>query len=250
MRIALHHTSEVGLRAGRVMLGERDLAVLGVVDSDTPSSDRRVERVASLASYDTVTTDAEGEALLDIVERAATAGVSCVVWADADDLWDHAAFTETTLLLGANVARALAPSLAAHEAALLPRTTRRMIGWTEPGRPLTRGEAITFPGPVGALWAESRADRGPGDHFAAPVEGEWAGAVARVTGASNGREATHVVGVADLAVHIEALSLAAAAITVTRGEYPHGVHHAADAAEPFLLAALRAGLDVAVHRDD
>jgi len=248
MRIALHHTSEVALRAGRVLLAERDLITLGVIDKDTPSSDRRVERAGDLAAYDAVLTDADDETLVDVVERAAAAGVSCVVWADADDLAGHDAFAETTLLLGSNVARGLAPCLAAHEAALLPEETDRMIAWTEPGRPLRRGEAISFPEPVGTHWAERRDDRGPGDHFAAPIEGDWAGALAKVTADSGVGTVTNVVGIADLGVHIEALALAAGAILVARSEFPHGVHRATAAAEPYLLAALRAGLDVAVHR--
>lgn len=248
MRIALHHTSEVALRAGRVLLAEPDLIGLGVVDKDTPSSDRRVVRAAELAEYDTVLTDAEDESLVDIVERADAAGISCVVWADGDDLGGRSGFSESSLMLGSNVARGLAPCLAAHEAALLPAVTHRMIAWTEPGRPLRRGEAVSFPEPVGAHWAEKREDRGPGEHFAAPIEGEWAAALARVTGPSRSGTATHVVGVADLAVHIEALALAAGAIIVARSEFPPGVHRPPAAAEPYLLAALRAGLDVAVHR--
>ena len=250
MRIALHQTNEVGLRAGRILLGERNLAGLGVLERDTPSSDRRVHRAVDLSTYDALVTDATGEALAGIVERARAAEISCVIWADGDDLDDRRGFAAATLVLGANLARGLAPCLAAHEAALLPAPTECVIAWTEPGRPLRRGEAVTFPKPVGPLWAERRNGREPGTYFAAPVEGDWAGALARVTGAVCGRSVTHLVGVADLATHLEALSLAAGALTAASGEYAPGVHQPADAAEPFLLAALRAGLDVAVYRTD
>jgi hypothetical protein len=69
--------------------------------------------------------------------------------------------------------------------------------------------------------------------------------MARVTGATDGGVVTRIVGVADLAVHLEALALATGAMVVA--EYPPGANRPADLAESYLSRALDAGLDVAAH---
>ena len=58
---------------------------------------------------------------------------------------------------------------------------------------------------------------------------------------------TRIVGVADLAPHLEALALAAGALAVGAGSYPPGTRSPADAAEAYLTEALEAGLDVAAY---
>jgi hypothetical protein len=121
-----------------------------------------------------------------------------------------------------------------------------MVAWTEPGKPLRRGEAIPFPEPVGSRWGRPRpADRWRA--FAAPVGGEWAAAMARVTSATEAGVITRIVGVADLATHLEALALAAGTLAVARNAYPSGLQRADAAAVAFLAEALNAGLGVATY---
>jgi hypothetical protein len=81
----------------------------------------------------------------------------------------------------------------------------------------------------------------------APVAGEWAGAIATVASSTDGRRLSRIVGVADQAPHLEALALAAGALSVGEGAYPPGVHRPDDAPEHYLAEALQAGLDVAAH---
>lgn len=247
MRIAVHHTSEVGVRCGRILLGERSLIEMGVVDRDARTEDPRIRRTDDLLGFDVVVTDDPQPAA--IVERSLAAGISCVLWIDGDDLVDtyEADFVaiDRTLLVGANLAAGLAPSLAVHESLGREEILESTIGWTEPGRPLRRGEALAFPDPVGGLWAAERPERSGFRAFAAPTSSRWAGAMAKVTLVTSDGVATRIVGVADLAPHLEALALAAGALTI--GAYGWGVQRPPVAADRYLDAMIAAGLGVATH---
>ena len=236
------------LRAGRVLLGDRDLVALGLIGREPSGTDDRVEQVENLADYDVVMTDAPDPG--ELVETALEAGVNCVVWADGHDIAEEYGerFAEDGLVLltGANVASGLAPSLAAHETAVGGTVMEVVIAWTEPGTPLRRGEPIPFPDPVGPRWAAERPTESGYKAYAAPVSGEWAGALARVTSAESGGVVIRIVGVADHAAHLEALSLAAAVLAIDL--YSPGAHLPAFAAEVYLAKALEAGLGVASYQ--
>ena len=249
MRIALHETGEVGTRAGRILLAEARLDLLGLMHRRPGSrSESRVRVVEDLGGCEVLVSDSVGDAERH-AEAALDAGISCVLWHDADGLGDRFgdAFRSAgrTLLVGANVACGLAPCLASHEAARSEEVLDVMVAWTEPGRPRRRGEPIVFPEPVGALWARERSDGGDTRRFVAPIDGEWAGAVAKVTAANREAVVSRIVGVADLAPHLEALALAAGALAIS--EYGYGAARPEDRAEDYLAAALDAGLDVAAY---
>jgi hypothetical protein len=239
--------TEVGLRTARILLGERDLAGLGVIGGKPKGTDTRVHLVTDLSDYDVVVTDAPDA--IELIEAALDAEVNCVIWGDGAELaaeyGESFAAVNKTLLTGANVASGLAPSLATHEVALGGVVMDTSIAWTEPGTPLRRGEAISFPDPVGPRWAQKRGSVHGYTAYAAPVEGNWAGALARVTSAGAEGVITKVVGVADLAPHLEALALAAAVMAVEL--YAPGAHRPADASEIYLAKALDAGLGVATY---
>jgi hypothetical protein len=247
VRLALHQAGEVATRAGRVLLAERELTALGLIDKTPVDEDPRIERADVLATYDALITDDPEPH--DQIAAALTAGVSCVVWQDAigDAVEYSDAFAEAGLRLitGCNLGSGLAPALTAHEVATSGTVLDVTTAWTEPGSPKRRGEAIPFPDPVGSRWAEPRetvyADRA----FVARVSGSWAAAMARVTSATEGGVITRIVGVADLAVHLEALALATGAMTFDA--YPPGASLPADQADVYLSRALNAGLDVAAH---
>lgn len=246
MRIALEHTGEVGLRAGRILLAERDLTELGLVDRTPRVNDPRLTQAEDLSGFDVAVTDADDPEPL--IRRAAEAGISCVVWQEITRA-DHDAeygLRATSLLAGANLASGIAPSLVAHETARGGTVMDELVAWTEPGKPLRRGEAIPFPEPVGSRWARPR-PASKWRAFAAPVNGEWAAAMARVTSATDAGVITRIVGVADLATHLEALALAAGGLAVARDAYPSGLQRADIAAESFLSEALNAGLGVASY---
>jgi hypothetical protein len=246
VRIALHHTSEVGVRAGRILLAERDLEMLGLVDRDPQPPDDRIERVSDLPSYQVLGSDDTSPEIR--VEAALVAGIDCVLWVDADRLMARygADFARrgVTLLAGCNLGTGVAPALASHEAARATSMLNTTIAWTEPGTPRRRGEPIPFPDPIGARWARPHHTDMADQAFVAPVSGQWAGAMARVTGAGEDGDTTRIVGVADLAPHLEALAFAAGLLAVTA--YPPGAHRPA-AADEYLARALGAGLTVASY---
>ena len=255
-RIAVHATAEPGARAGRILLGEPDLIELGTYRcSFTTPGDSRVQRTDDLSGFDVLASDDTGDPLT-IAAQARTAGIPCVLWSD---LWegraegrsagDDFARSGLTLLLGAALGPGIAHALASHEVARLDRVTSVSVGWTVPGRPLRRGEALPFPEPVGSLWARETDDPdlpspAPTRRLVAPLQGDWAGATARVSGTVDGRPGHRVVGVADHAGHLEGLALAAGAVAVVSGGYGVGLQWPS-AADTYLEHALAAGLTVA-----
>jgi hypothetical protein len=247
MRLALHQSGEVANRAGRILLSERSLTGLGLIDKHPTEPDDRLEYVEVLATYDALMTDTPSPD--EQIEAALTAGISCVVWDDAEDAatkyGDAFAAAGLSLLTGCNLGSGLAPSLTAHEVAGAGTILEVTTAWTEPGTPRRRGEPIPFPDPVGSRWAEPRQTAYTDRAYVARTTGEWAAAMARVTGATDAGVVTRIVGVADLAVHLEAIALATGAMVI--GEYAPGANRPADEAEAYLSRALNAGLDVAAH---
>ncbi|HSM01954.1 MAG TPA: hypothetical protein VK960_05890 [Acidimicrobiia bacterium] len=248
MRIALHSVGEVGRRAGLVLLGERDLIALGLYGHQgRRREDRRTIVIRELDGFDPLVTD-DTDAASGLAGIAADDGISCVVTADEIDPEIAARFTDSglTLLTGANVS-GIAESLAAHEVARTDRVTETTAAWTVPGKPLRKGEAVAFPDPVGARWGEAAERTNETTRIEVPIEGEWAGASATVSGAADGEPVQRVVGIADLRMHLEGLALAAGAIVVAEGSIPPGVHRPGDHPEMYLDAALRVGLEVAAY---
>ncbi len=175
------------------------------------------------------------------MHRAVGSGVHCVTWVDSDaEPYENG----ITVLTGSSLANGIAPCLASHEVARAGRVDSIQFAWTEPGSPLRSGEGLAFPDPVGGRWGR----RVDSTSFAAPVQGDWAGAMAKVTSSDEEGSTTRIVGVSDLAPHLEGIALAAGALAVGRGAYPPGgVRKAADAAEAYLSEALGVGLDVAAY---
>ncbi len=243
MRIALHSTSDVGRRAGRILLAERDLIALGLYGHDgSRVADRRTIVIRELAGYDLLVTDdvAGASAFAGI---AADDGISCVVTASEVDPGLSERFTAAglTLLVGAGSVEAIATSLATHEVARCDEVSSVTLAWTVPGKALHRGVAAAFPDPVGARWGRPAGH----DRVEVPIAGPWAGATATIHGKVGGEVVQRVVGVADDREHLEGIALAAGALAVVAGGFGPGVHRPEDAPEAFLGAALRVGLGVA-----
>lgn len=234
MRIALHPTSEVGIRAGRLLLGEQQLETLGILDRPIDSREERLSRISSVDGFDVAVTD---DPEISIAPAAIAAGVPLVVWVDADHLSTSGA--TAAVMTGANLSTGIARALAARESASQP--TEILIAWTEPGKSLRSGEPVTFPDPVGARWGKVRSRQGVTTEMVVPVPEEWAGVVvhASVDGA------TRILGIADVASHLEALALAAGAMMLADGAQAPGLLRPEEVAEGYVLAALRAGLDIA-----
>lgn len=262
MRIAIHPVAEAGVRAGRILLAERYLSELGFYGrSFQHPDDRRARSIDDLTGFDVVVTD-ETDHPEHIAEAALDAGISCVLWSDLWQDRDEAArldraFAETgsTLLIGASLGPGIASCLAAHEIARTDTPLQLTVAWTVPGRPLRRGEPLPFPKPVGARWGREVFDEDiprdvPHHTYVAPVPGEWAGAMARMTGVLDDGVARRVVGVADQAAHLEGLALAAGSLAVASGAYGPGLQWPSNAAESYLERALEAGLTLATYTSE
>ena len=57
MRIALHAAGEVGTRAGRILLAERNLEALGLYGHDGSTAERKTIAIRSVAGFDVLITD-------------------------------------------------------------------------------------------------------------------------------------------------------------------------------------------------
>jgi hypothetical protein len=251
MRIALHAIGEIGDRAGKILLAERDLTALGLYGTSNRGGDRRTMAITELTGFEVLATD-DLDAAAALAGIAADDGLSCVLAADIDpepELVGRFEDAGATLLVGADLATGIAETLAAHEVARTDADLRLTIGWTEEGRPRRKGEAVPFPDPVGARWGERVTRRGedrvPTVRVAVPHEGRWAGAVAQVTGSLDGEGVDRIVGVADERDHLGAIALAAGAVAVAAGAVGPGFHRPRDSAAAFLETALRMGLGVA-----
>jgi len=258
MRIALHAAGEIGHRTARILLSERSLTALGLYGHQAGSAteDRRMTAIQEVTGFDILVTDTAVDPL-GFARIAADEGISCVLAADAaPDAALASLFRAagTTLLTAAGLGGGIAETLASHELTTIEEGRRVRISWTEPGRLLGGGEAVPFPEPVGARWGRKVPAR-PGDRYPttrviSPVDGEWAGAVAEVTGLIDGTMVQRVVGVADHADHLAALALAAGAVAVAEGDAPAGAHLPAGIAAAYLAAALRMGMDVATFTEE
>ena len=260
MRIAIHAVSEPGVRAARILLAERDLAELGMHRRVlTQPDDDRARRIEDVTGFDVHVSDEVDDPAAE-ARIALEAGVSCVLWSDmwedrdtAIELGKEFAEAGLTLVVGAALGAGIAAALASHELARTDAPLEVTIGWTVPGRPLRRGEALPFPDPVGSRWGRPADDPDMTSavrtrRFVAPIGGDWSGAVARVTGVLDDGVARRVVGVADHTAHLEGIAIAAAAVAAAAGAYPPGLRWPADADE-YLERALDAGLAVATFTD-
>jgi len=246
MRVAIRATGDVGRRAALILIGESGLNELGVIgEGSVTVRNRQIRDAGDLADYDVVVTDEPkpdpGEAI--------DADTPLVTWEEIPrtDLPSGS----PTILSGASLGHAIAPSLASHEVAQTSEILELVVAWTIPGTRQRRGEAVPFPDPVGPLWAYEVDDSPiagiPARRLVAPISGDWAGASARVTGVIDDGVVQRVVGAADLAGHLEGIALAAAAVTVADGSYPAGHQAAETSAESFLAKALEMGLEVASY---
>lgn len=232
MKVALHATSEVGIKAGRLLLGEQRLDTLGVLDRPVAGRESRIRRIDTLDGFDVAVTD---DPEVRIADEAIAAGIRLVVWVDADHL--DASGATAPVMVGANLATGVARALAARE----PTADDILLAWTEPGKSLRRGEPITFPDPVGARYGRVRRRSGRTTEIVVPVPGDWAGLVMQ----ASSKGVTRILGVADAADHLEALALTAGAVTIADVAPSDQKIHPSDVADDYVLAALRAGLDIA-----
>ena len=248
----MHPIGEVGRRALRILQSEpsvTEAAAWGV--TETPQRTRVVEDLEGAAVV--VTDQSEPDELAAACLDAGAALVTVDSWGGEP----ATAFTDAglSLVVGANLQTGIAAGLALQEVALVDTPLEVRLAWTVQGRQRRRGEPIPFPDPVGSLWGQEVEPRGWTGHnipvkaFEAPVEGEWAGAMARVSGAVDDGVQRTIVGTADHARYLAAIALAAAAVPAGQHAYGPGRQWASAAPTAYLDRALSAGLDVATFHE-
>jgi hypothetical protein len=237
MRIAIDGTDEIAGRTARVLFAERSVSHIGFMQSGMPRLGKRTTEADDLETYDVILSTGE-TAVTDLLARASVLGVPLVLWHDEPDL--HRGPSTMPVVASANVGSALAPSLVHHPSAGVTRSDTITIAWTEPGRPLRKGEAVTFPDPVGHVWAKERGD----GNLVARTADDWSGAVATVRGPGGER----IVGISDLGTHLEALTLASVSLLTAGGIYGPTIGDASERGAELLAKAMEMELDVAVWR--
>jgi hypothetical protein len=258
VRIALTVTGALGIRTARLLLAEPGLDALGMTGtSPAQDGDSRLRPVRQLSDWDALVSDVHSNAARDI-EHALDAGLPLVAWADdrhtvsaARRRQQRFAKTGSALLVGCNLRAGIGPALAGHQAAQADEVLETVLGWTESGRPLRRGEAVPFPDPIGPLWARPGRLPYPSDsrQLAAPADGPWAGVVTRVNAVVDDGVVTRTVGVADDELHLQAIALAAGALAMLDGAYRPGLQWVEHAAAAYLERALSVGLEVAAFTE-
>ena len=237
VRVLLDATSEIGQRAGRILLAEPDISFIGLWDQPNGRGGRRSGPVTSASGFDVGVSDAP-EPSSTLVAQCAVESIPLVLWSDASRIPEGS--TAAPIVTGANVGLALAEVLHHHPTADATEADVVIRAWTEPGKPLRRGEAIVFPDPVGTAWARERSP----NRFVARRDDQWGGAVVDLDGPAGRR----IVGVADNAAHLEALVLAATTLTAAAEGYPNEVVPAASAGEHLLNNLVHVELDFATWR--
>ena len=237
MRIAIDGTDEIAARTARVLFAEQGVSHIGFMQSGMPRLGKRTAAAEDLETYDVILSTGE-TAATDLIARASVLGVPLVLWHDEPGL--HRGPSTMPVVTSANLGSGLAPSLVHHPSAAVTSSDTVTIAWTEPGRPLRKGEAVTFPDPVGPTWAEKRGN----GHLVARTPDEWSGAIVTVRGPGGER----IVGVSDLGTHLEALTLASVALLTAGGTYGPSIGDASERGGELLEKAMEMELDVAVWR--
>ena len=110
----------------------------------------RTRSVSTVAGWDALAVEAVSEASRPVVDEASSRGIPVVV---GDELPTGYSVEGSTFVGGALTGSGLAGALAMSMIDPGVRPVESRLAWTVPGRPLGAGIPVTFPGPVGPLWA-------------------------------------------------------------------------------------------------
>lgn len=217
-RIALHADGDLRNRVIRVLQSERDAEI--VLLGGDPDHEGQ-ELPPPVETWDLLAIDAVTAATRPLVEKALAQGLPVVV---AADLPVHFPTGDATFVSGAARGSGLAAALAV---SMLPggaQAFETCLAWTVTGRPLRAGRPITFPEPVGPLWAGWAENPLPWPDvtcFGAPTDSRWQAVRVdlRLQGADR-EEGLLVHGVSDERGFLEAACFGAAIRAAARGAYP------------------------------
>lgn len=242
MRVALYASDQRGVRMARVLLAERMVDQLGVFEDG--GTHRRIARVQDVGEFDVLVIDEFDSRGRELLDEALEARIDIVTSPPIPDGLDSG---QSTVIHSAGHPSSLALALAG-ESAGSGAVMGTLVAWTERGRGLRTGEAVSFPAPIGSRWAEATelGDAPPGTRvLKAPGDDEFTGAYARTTMATDLGVQTTTTAVADHTDFLAALCVAAATLAIGEGAYGSGVQRPGDHGGSFLRSAKRSGLDAA-----
>ena len=244
-RIALHAEGDLRNRVLRVLQTEPGVEI--VLLGGDPNDDSQ-ETPPPVETWNLLAVGAVTAATRPLVEQACDRDLPVVV---AADLPVHFPTGAATFVSGAARGSGLAAALAS---SMLPEGARALetrLAWTVAGRPLRAGRPITFPEPVGSLWAgwaENPLTCWPSVAcFGAPTDSRWrAVRVDLRFRSADGEEAGLVHGISDQRGFLDAACFGAAILAAVRGAYPSGATSGpGDPAGLFMRLAQDAGVLVA-----
>lgn len=241
-RIALHLDGDLCHRVMRVLLAEPDVEV---GQFGGKSGDSRTEATSTIAAWDALAVDSISEASRAAVDEALQRGIPVVV---GDELPTGYPVEGGTFVCGALTGSGLAGALAMSMVDPGARPVESRLAWTVPGRPLGAGIPVTFPGPVGPLWAgrvESPLPWPSATCLAAPDDTPWRGVAVRLKVRDGRGEHDRLRGIVDDGAFLDGVCMAAAVLAAARGAYPEGASGPGDPDGLFMSLARRAGLETA-----
>jgi len=221
-------------------------AVHGVEVGRLPTGPDSVGPPGSVEGWDVLGVDAVTGASRPVIAEACALGLPVVV---ASDLPARLATgPDATIVGGAAGGAGLAAALAM---SMLPRSAeplRVRLAWTVAGRPLRAGRAVTFPEPVGSLWAGWGENPFPWPGVAccpAPTDSAWKAVRVDLEFRDAEGRGSLVHGVSDEARFLDAVCFGAAILAAARGAYPSGAGGPGDPDGVFVRLAQDAGMQVA-----
>ena len=244
IRAALHLEEGLASRVTSVLLAEPE-AQIGLFGQEPGRP--RTHPVSTLAAWDVLAVSAVTDETRTAVDEALEHGLPLVVGADLPRDYDSG---DGVVVEGARSGAGLATALALSLVGSSNPPVESRLAWTTSGERMGAGVAVTFPEPVGPLWAGRVDSRLPWPSvtcLAAPDDSLWKGVAIRLVD-DGGNVRTR--GVADHRDFLDAICLAAAALAAARGAYPPGVSGPGDPEGRFMELAQRAGLAVASFRPD
>lgn len=241
-RVVLHLGGILARRVPSVLLAEPDVEI-GFLRGGAGSE--RIESISSVDGWDALAVSNISEESEPYVDEARASGIPVVV---GSDLPFGYPVGDATFVVGATEGFGLAAALAIGMVGTGRQPLRARLAWTVPGRTLGAGTPVTFPEPVGALWAardESPLDWPMVTCLAAPDHSPWLGvAVNLKLQGPNGTE-EHTWGIADDAAFLRAVSMSSALLAAARGAYRPGLNSPGDPQGVYLGLARAAGLEIA-----
>lgn len=246
MRLALLSTTDIGTRCGRALLGEGSLEALGLIGKRPTGGDERiVETGRDLSGWDVLVSDDPAAG----IRLARRSGLPLAIPSPDPDARHRLSGLRSPVLASCD-ASGLGGALLAQVTANAGELLEGVVAWTVPGSLLRAGDPVSFPDPVGPRWSRplvplpAWAETGT-RVLIAPGDPDWLGVVARVALATTDGVVSRTLGVADHPAYLEAIALAAGALTLATIPTTLGTRHPGDVAGVYLEKAMELGLGVA-----